>query len=481
MYLNMLNQSGYSIIMERKTFSKAKIYVRESYNRAGKLAEKGDYAAAVEILLPVIKANPDVPQLFERIREYEIAWHKKKSIFVKLGGLIVSLFVAPVALVTAFINPVTAMAMCEGPLALCVDNPLMLQVMAIASNAADAPWGTVTALNVIRVLHPANKLVLKPLAEAMQRNNQAGEALRIHQKMVAESPDNLAAKEEMRSAMALATLERGRWEEGGTTQDKAKDTGDALIQQMLEGTIHDAAQAKMLIDKFNADLAKNDSVDIRRKLADAYMVAEMFDEAFREYETVSKKLGVDDPVLDKQMEKAHCAGLEARAAKADAAGNAQEAHDLRCEAAQYRADHIVERATKFPNDAQLQFDLGELYFELDHFEEAREVFTKTADFAQKRRACLVYLGRCALQFNDAASAIENLQNAVKEMYRMDKYKREALYFLGNAYELAGNTPQAVDCYNKVRASMENYRDIPQRLAQLTAAQDGAESAEVQAQ
>ena len=28
--------------MERKTFSKAQIYVRDSYNRAGKLAEKGD-------------------------------------------------------------------------------------------------------------------------------------------------------------------------------------------------------------------------------------------------------------------------------------------------------------------------------------------------------------------------------------------------------------------------------------------------------
>ena len=69
--------------MERKTFSKAKIYVRESYNRAGKLAEKGDYAAAVEILLPVIKANPDVPQLFERIREYEMAWDKKKNVFIK--------------------------------------------------------------------------------------------------------------------------------------------------------------------------------------------------------------------------------------------------------------------------------------------------------------------------------------------------------------------------------------------------------------
>lgn len=467
--------------MERKTFSKAKIYVRESYNRAGKFAEKGDYAAAVEILLPVIKANPDVPQLFERLREYEIAWSKQKSIFVKLGGLLLSLFVAPVAAVMAFINPVTAMAMCEGPLAIFVDNPIMLHVMALASNAADAPWGTVTALNVIRVLHPNNKMIRKPLAEAMQRNNQAGEALRLHKEMVSESPNDLAAKEEMRSAMALATLERGRWEEGGTTQDKAKDSDDAVIQQMLEGTIHDAEQAQMLINKFNADLAKADSVDIRRKLADAYMVACKFEDAFREYETVAKKLGVDDPVLDKQMEKAHCASLEDQAVQAENSGNAQQAAALRDAAAQYRADHIRSRAVKFPNDAQLQFDLGELCFELGEVENAREIFTKTMDFAQKRRACLVYLGRCAIHFNAPEEAIENLQTAIKEMYRMDKYKREALYYLGNAYELAGKNSEAVECYTKVKASMENYRDIPQRLAQLVPAESSDDAVVEQAQ
>ena len=455
--------------MERKTFSKVQIYVRDSYNRAGKLAEKGDYAGAVEILLPVIKANPEVPQLFERIREYEIAWHKKKNIFSKLGGLIISLFVAPVAAVMSFVNPVTAMAMCEGPLAMCVDNPLILHILVLASNNADAPWGTVTALNVIRELHPNNTMILKSLAEAMQRNNQAGEALKIHQKMVASTPNSIAAKEEMRSAMALATLERGRWEEGGTTQDKAKDSDDAVIQQMLEGTIHDAEQARTLIRKFTADLEKNDSVDIRRKLADAYMVAEQFADAFREYETVAKKLGVDDPVLDKQMEKAHCANLESQAAASENAGNADNAAALRQAAAQYRADHIYSRAIKFPNDAQLQFDLGELYFETGDIEQAREVFIKTSDFAQKRRACLVYLGRCALHFNDAAAAIENLEKAVKEMYRMDKYKREALYFLGIGYELAGETEKAVDCYKKIVASMANYRDVPQRLAQLAPA------------
>ena len=51
------------------------------------------------------------------------------------------------------------------------------------------------------------------------------------------------------------------------------------------------------------------SADIRRKLAEAYMVAEQYDDALREYRAVAEKLGVTDPVLDKQIEKAYLAGL----------------------------------------------------------------------------------------------------------------------------------------------------------------------------
>jgi tetratricopeptide (TPR) repeat protein len=181
------------------------------------------------------------------------------------------------------------------------------------------------------------------------------------------------------------------------------------------------------------------------------------------------------------MEKADCADLESQAVASENGGNADNAAKLRQAAAQYRADHIYKRAVKFPNDAQLQFDLGELYFETGDIEQARDIFTRTADFAQKRRACLVFLGRCALHFNDPAAAIENLEKAVKEMYRMDKYKREALYFLGNAFELAGEKEKAVDCYNKIIASMANYRDVPQRLAQLSAAENSGESSGSQVQ
>ena len=50
---------------------------------------------------------------------------------------------------------------------------------------------------------------------------------------------------------------------------------------------------------------------------------------------------------------------------------------------------------------------------------------------------------------------------------MDKYRREALYYLAIAYEGNGKKAEALDCYKTIRANMENYRDIAVRIAALT--------------
>ena len=457
--------------MERKTFTKAQIYVRDTYKRAGKLAADGNYAEAIRILVPVIQENPEVPALFERLREYEVVKAKKQNPLVKIWWMFLSIFIYPVIKIISYIDPVKAMAMCEPPLASCVDNPLILNVLADAADNAEAPWAAATALDVNRQFRPNNEANLRRLAVAMQLCGQANESLQIFQDLVRRHPGNLAVQNEMREAMAMASIERGNWEAEGAAQQKAADAADAVLQQLLEGTIHDAEQANLLINKFKADLQKNDSLDIRRKLADAYMVAEKYDDALREFRTVAEKLGVPDPVLDKQIERAYVAGLkqavEELRAHPESYENADEqVKSLEAEILDYRRRHSIKRAKTFPNDVQVQFDLGEFYFEVGEFAASKEIFEKLSTFPQKRRSSLVYLGRIALQNGEFPVAAENLETALKEMYRMDRYKREALYYLGNACEGMGDTDRAVKCYREIVASVAGYRDVQERLQAL---------------
>jgi len=329
-------------------------------------------------------------------------------------------------------------------------------------------------LSVLCKLHPGNAAQMRRLADAMQRNGQGIDALKVHQDLIAKAPDKKNVdKSGLQAAMVLASIERGNFNDQKSHKANAADAEDAIIQQLLDGTIHDAAQAQLLIDRFSAELRQKDSVDMRRKMADAYMVAEKFEDALREYQAVAERLGVLDPVLDKHIEKAYISQLKkvVESIKADPSGYENpeaEIAKLEKDIYDYRWEHAKLRAYRFPNDMQLQFDLGELQFECAMYDDAVATFTAVAENPQKRRGSLVYLGRCALLAEKPAEAVGFLQDAVNDMPRMDKYKREAMYYLGNALELTGDKDGARENYRQILVSMANYRDVPQRMQYLEA-------------
>ena len=192
--------------MERKTFSQVQIYVRETYNRAVKQASAGNYSDAVNLLVPVIKANPSVPVLFDKIREYEVIKTRSCNPLVKLFWLLLSPWLFIVIKIVTLIDSQKAMAMCETPLAHCVDLPLILTALADASEASAAPWGAATALNVIRIFHPNNEGNLRRLAVAMQNNGQAVEALKIFRLLAS----NYSKQSNLENSQALQ-LKRPYW------------------------------------------------------------------------------------------------------------------------------------------------------------------------------------------------------------------------------------------------------------------------------
>ena len=459
--------------MERKTISQAQIYVRDALNRANQRASVRDYDGAVKTLLPAIKRNLDIPVLFEKIREFEINKLKNQSGGDKFLALLSAFFQLPIIRLIGAFDPLKAMGMCEAHLANYVDNPMILNALAAISDGADAPWGVVSALKTLDKLHPGNQARMRKLADAMQQNNQALDALKIHQTLMKDANTTMEQQAELRSAMALASIERGNFNDRRNAHANAADADDARIAQLLEGTIHDAEQAQVLIDRFTAELKKNDSLDMRRKLADAYMVAERFDDALQEYRNVADKIGVMDPVLDKHIEKAYISQLRQNIEVLQqhpeiSEDPAAQIAEFEQEIVNYRWRHTVRRAEKFAGDMQLQYDLGMLQFEHNMIDEAEQTFIRVSDNPQKRRGSLVYLGRCALAKNDPVKAVAYIEDAIKEMFRMDIQKREALYYLGIASEAAGDTAKALDAYNKISANMKNYRDIQERIAALSA-------------
>ena len=244
----------------------------------------------------------------------------------------------------------------------------------------------------------------------------------------------------------------------------------AVAQQLIDGTIHDADQAKLLVEKFQEDLKENDSIDIRRKLADAYMIMEDYDAAIAELEKVVKTLGTMDPLLDKSIEEAVVAryNKQIRQIRENPdAGEAakQQIADLEAQRDAYRMQRALERAQNYPNDAQLNFELAELLFANGKVNDAIAYFQVARRSPQRRLACMVYLGRCFAANKQYDMAVEQLEGALSEMDRMDKTKLETLYYLATTLEESGNEEAAIEKYKEIYQNQANFLDVADRIQQ----------------
>lgn len=463
--------------MERKNLNQVSIQVRNSYNRAARQSASLSIAEAIDLLKDYVGFNPEVGPARDRLRELEKRYTAEAGFFAKFMALVVSAFKLPIIKAKMMKDPVAAMAMCEKCLAKNLDNPMILGALADAAFAAGAVFIAAEALTINHEYHPGNEPAARKLIDALQQNGQATQALDILRDIAAAHPLDMNLQAELRSAMALASLERTQEsaEEKAEAKERAKRKKDDVgnksqqaIQQLIDGTIHDAAQAQLLIEKFTEELEKADSIDMRRKLAEAYIVAEQYDKAVSEMKRVAEMIGALDPSLDKSIEKATLAmyqqSIDRIKENPDSVLDPEDEIDkIMKKISDFKLERAEERVHLYPNDALLHFDLAELYFERDRFDEALREYQQAMRSPQKRLQCLLRLGRCFAMKRQYDIAVEQFVSAMKDMPRSGEQRLEALYFLGNTYEDSGNIEKAVECYKDIYQAQANYRDVALRI------------------
>lgn len=451
--------------MEKKTVQNVSAAVREMMNKANR---SRDPAVQMTMLKDIIKQEPGFLAARTKLREMERRQAMSVGFAGKLMAQLGSLFALPKIKSLTGKDPEKAMGLCEDQLLKSLDNPTILAALAEAAENAGAMFIAVEARSLIRDFHPGNQANLVELARCMQGNNQAREALKIIQDIASRYPGNLEWQSEVRAAAALASLEKGKWEEEGTSQEKAVDVKGNVAQQILEGTIHDASQAEVLVTRLLEDLKEKESIDTRRKLADAYMVMEDYDNAIAELEKVIAALGTMDPFIDKSIESAVIARFnkaikELTANPAAYSEPEKQIAEFTAQRDAYILERAEDRAKRFPNDAQLAFELAEVLFERGRISEAINCFQNARRNPQRRIACLVYLGRCFTLNGQYDMAIEQFETALNEMERGDKSRLETIYHFANTLELAGEKEKAIERFKEIYQAQANFKDVAKRM------------------
>ena len=459
------------VFMKEKTLQDVHAGIREFYNRAVEFERSENWEFAIRCMLEVVLRVPAFTEARQKLRSYEKQYTKnRKGMAQTIAGIKGALAMGKIKSLTKS-SPLDAIGECEKVLSSYLNNPTVLQALADAAVKADAANIAIDALQVLHDYQPDNVQVLRKLAGCYRSDGQAQEALKVFQYLASKNPKDKKIQNELREAAAFATQQKAAWEKESLASRGKSVKDDALTIQLAEGTLRDADHARTLIKLYTKELAEKNSDEMRKKLAEAYIVVGDYDKAIENFEIVAKNLPALDPTLDKQIERTYLAKYNLivdqvrKKAAVDPAmeGNLKEAEDFLLE---FRIERAERRVQAYPAEALLHFDLGSIYADAGRYEDAVRELNEAAKSPQRRTPSIALLGRCALEQNQYEEAIRFCDEALAEMVRMDRNKFAVMYTRASALEELGRKDEALAAFQEIYRNSTKFRDVAQRIQQL---------------
>ncbi|MCF6176400.1 MAG: tetratricopeptide repeat protein [Victivallaceae bacterium] len=443
---------------------------RELYKKAVQSGQRKNTDYAIKQLLMLVKATPELIPVREELRKQERIKSDNIGGIGKLMAKIKPLLTVAKIKATIAKKPREAMKLCEECLAAFLYNPLILGLLADAALNAKAPFIAIESRKLSREIDPDNETNLRKLADVYKKLDQPNEVVQIFQKISSMHPTNVGIQSELRSAVALASMQEGQWESEGDYKTRLKDKEEAVSLEREDNIIRDEEHIDDMIARYKQELAENNSTDTRKRLAALYLQGKQYDEAIETYQQVVEQVGHLDPAIDKQIESAFIAKCNSIIGQiqADPSCIDQPEEQLTAwtkERDDYRLERATERANNFPNDNQLQYDLAVVNFDLNMLDDAIEHFQRASKNPQRKLSSNIFLGRCFAAKEHLDMAIEQFEEALGQQSTMNKQKKETLYYLAEAYEKTGNKEKAKEYFKDIYQNDINYRDVADKVQQ----------------
>ena len=455
-------------MMEAKGLQDVTAKLREIYNRAMDAGRKKNWDYAIDLMLNVLEKEPTLQPARQELRKFEAGKSGGLGFIGKLTTKIMASLKVPKIRVIAKKDPFKAILKCEKLLGEYLYNSTVLNALADIAAAKGAYFIGIEALEIIHEQRPNNESNLRKLAEYYKEIKDGMAYLRIFQEIGNRHPNDLTVQGQVRSALAFSTMHKANWKKEGTTQEKVHNKENAIAEQIAEGSLHDEKQATVLVEKYTKELEERESSDVRRRLAEAYIMLKEYEKAIEHLNIIQENNGTMDPTIDKLIESAYIANIDANIKELSQNPDQYEEPegqlaDLRQHRTQYRFKRATERVERYPNDTQLRYDLALMYFETENFDAALEEFQKARKNPQRKRSCIVYIGRCFEHKKQFDMAVDQFTEALDEMLEMSKEKMEAIYYLGIAYESLGQNDKALECFKEIYQNNINYKDVAERI------------------
>lgn len=455
--------------------------IRSIYQKGSDLISKNQLDYGIELLKQVVQKEPGFLDARKLLRSAERAKSSNLSVFEKFMTSLKC--IGPMIKAQSLVSkdPVASMAQTEEVLSMNLFNASALRTLATAAKNAGANFACSEALDLMIDMDPGNEGNLKAAASLYEAINDGRNLLKVWQHLANKYPENLEYQGRLREAAAMATMEEGAWDKKESAAAKAaaaakkKKTENAAAGDRI---IRSKEDVENMIGQFESQIAGgNESVDLRKKLAELYYRAGRFEESIAAYRWIVEKLGTLDPAIDRLIEKSQVAIYNEQLKQLrENGGSEDEINTVEKAKYDYRLERYEDRVRLYPNDLMCRYDLAEIFWEGGEVDKSLEQFQLAQRNPSTRLQAMTYLGRCFHAKKQYDMAVEEFNKVLSDMPTMSKEKMNTLYYLGLTYEDIGDREQAVKCFKQIYSANVNYMDVADRMNAYYAEQAAARNA-----
>jgi tetratricopeptide (TPR) repeat protein len=449
--------------------------LRSLVQKADAAIQSQNVGYAVQLLLPVVKAEPNFLDGRRKLRKASAAVKKAAAGGKKLfGGLSAGGLSNMKLQGRVKKEPAAALAEIEDMLMEDPYNPQLNGLLYDAAIALDMQETAAFALETIREGHPTDTKNMHRLAQHYMLVKEPEKAANIFQAILKVDNTDGEARKGVTNANAQASITRQGWGQRESVRDllRSKEQSKSLEDDSRKGMTAEQLDARLAEwgEKYNED---PQNINVVKKIADLYEQKEDLNSALQWYDyafglnTADSALGHKVQSLRDRIDEHHFASLkadlEANPDAPDAEQKRAEFEEMQNARRQRQIASAKDRVEKNPTDLQLRFEYGSALLSGGLLSEAIAELQKAKNNPNIRNRATLMLARCYEQKGIYDLALRQLNEVAAELLGMDSTKKEVLYTKGLIHEKLGQKEEALEAFKQIYEVDYGYLDVAQRV------------------
>ncbi len=434
--------------------------------KAEEAARRRNYDFAIQLYQQLLEIDPDVGEARAGLRRALKARHEKKK-GGKFFGMIKGAGPLAAAKTLAKAGKHTAaQKQLESYLA---TNPMDEEANLLLGICLESGGHTHSALAVYEFLTevaPRNPEGLKRAGAMMRVNGDPVRALEYYERALEADPRDRDAIKARKDLAAEAALSRSRFDEVEHSREQIVDKDEAVRLERSQRRHQSEDDLRQELERLETNFADDPSnvdsmlamADILEKLRDPEAATDLVQRA------LSYRKGSTD--LAERLGRLQVKGLKKAIARADKAGDEQEADRLEEQLRELELVETRRRLELTPGDAALRLSLGRALLSQGKYDEAAGELQKAVADPRQADSAHMALAQCFQQKGFLDLAHSEYEKALKAHPGVDETAREILYNLGVIAEAEGNSAEARSFYARIFEVDIGYKDVSEKMERL---------------